>query len=112
MSIEAWLTSMGISQASAVTGAVGAAAAAIRGEGGVVQRVVSFAVGFCVAAWGAGVVVSVFNLPNTPTFQGALGFTLGYLGMSIADAAMAAAAALKAIDWAALLAAALKRITG
>lgn len=101
--IEAWMSALGLSKASVLTGAVGSAVAALRGDGTPAQRALSFTVGFCVAAWGSGAVIVGFGLTDTPTFHGALGFTLGYLGMSIADAAMVAVGTLKALDWRGLI---------
>lgn len=91
---------LGLSKASVVTGGIGAAAAAFNGDKRPwYVRVINFTVGFMVAAWGASIVVTVFHLPDTPTFNGALGFVLGYLGMTLMDAVMVAAVSLKTIGW-------------
>ena len=84
--IESFLSALGLTKASLIAGAIGAAAAAMRGDGvrkGV--RVFNFTVGFFVAAWGSGVAISLFGVADTPTFHGAFGFTLGYLGMTLTD---------------------------
>lgn len=102
--IEAILAALGLNKASLFTGAVGAGVAALSGDSKtLLQRVLNFTVGFFVAAWGAGLVIAWFKLPETGTFYGSLGFVLGYLGMSIMDALTAAAAALKTVDFKALI---------
>ena len=101
--IEALLAALGLNKASLLTGALGALIAALKAEGGAVSRVINFTAGFFFAAWGSGIAVSIFSLPESPTFFGALGFALGYLGMAIMDAAMLAANSLKTIDWKALI---------
>lgn len=97
--LDTILAALGLNKASVLTGTVGAGVAAMRGQGTACQRLSYFLVGFCIAAWGAGVAVAAFDLPDTPTFQGALGFTFGYLGMAVAEAAMSAAEALNSIDF-------------
>jgi membrane associated rhomboid family serine protease len=97
---ESILSALGMTKASFISGGIGAAAAALRGDNRPAwQRVVNFTVGFFFAALGAGFVVNSFSLPDTANTNGALGFVLGYLGMTIMDASMAAAAALKAVNW-------------
>lgn len=109
--IDAALALLGLNKASAITGGVGALVAAMRGDSRPWwQRVINFTVGFFTAAYGAGIMISVFGLPDTPTFHGALGFTLGYLGMAIMDALLLAAEAVKKLDFKTLIEAFLKRI--
>lgn len=109
--IDQLLTVFGLTKASVVTGAIGAFVAAVRGDPRPWWvRVLNFTVGLFVAAYGAGVVLTLFSLPDTPTFQGALGFTLGYLGMAIMEAAMVAMDAVKRLDFKALIESALKRV--
>lgn len=109
-SIEALLAMLGLNKASILTGAVGAAIAAVKSDGGAVSRVVNFTAGFFFAAWGSGIAVSIFSLPESPTFFGAFGFALGYLGMAIMDAAMLAANSFKAIDWKSVIEKALSKV--
>lgn len=97
--LDTILTTLGLTKAGVITGAVGAALAALRNDNSSWwQRILNFTIGFFLAAWGAGVAANVFGLPDTPTFHGALGFTIGYLGKTIADAATEAISALKTID--------------
>lgn len=101
--LEALLATLGLNKASLITGALGAALAAYKADASPVAKVVNFIAGFCFAAYGAGLVVLYFNMSDTPTVLGGLGFALGYLGMAIMDAAMLAAGSLKSIDWKAVL---------
>lgn len=108
--LEALLLSLGLNKASLLTGAIGAAVAAAKAEGNPLSRAINFVAGFCFAAWGSGLAVSLFKLPDSPTFFGALGFALGYLGMAVLDAAMIAAGSLKSLDWKAVMERALAKV--
>ena len=98
--IDAILSALGLSKTAIFTGAVGAAVAALCGDAiSRRQRVLNFTLGFFIAAWGSSAIIQAFGLVNTPTWQGALGFTLGYLGMSIAEKAGETVRQFKLSDW-------------
>ena len=80
---------------SIISGLVGAALAAIRGQKSWPERVIGFAVGFCIALWGTAPVIEFFNL-KTATYAGGIGFALGYFGMALADGILSS-------DWAAII---------
>lgn len=96
---ETLLAALGLNKASFIAGGIGAALAAMKAEGTPISRVVNFTAGFFFAAWGTGFAVNIFKFGDSPTFYGAIGFFLGYLGMAIMDAATIAVASLKQIEW-------------
>jgi len=108
--IEAFLAAIGLNKASFITGAMGALLAALKAEGSPMSRVINFTIGFFFAAWGTGFAVHVFSLQDSPTFYGAIGFFLGYLGMSIMDAAIIAVSAFKTVEWKSVIEKALAKV--
>ena len=104
------LESLGISKASAVAGALGAALAALQGKDrSRTERVINFIAGFGVSCYLPGLVIAWFGLKESPAFYGGLGFFLGYFGMALTDASMQAAKNLKELDWKAIMESWLKR---
>ena len=101
MSIEAFLAGIGLNKVSVITGALGAALAAAQGSSrSVVTRVLNFIGGFCCAAWGTGAAVDYFQIADgSAAIYGALGFALGYFGMTLVDALQVALGALRDLDW-------------
>lgn len=76
--------------------AVGAALAAVRQpHQGWVERLIGFFVGFCIALWGTAPFIDFFHL-NPVTYAGGVGFSLGFFGMTIADAVTGS-------DWAGII---------
>lgn len=102
----AWLHDIGINEASMIAGGIGAFVAATRMNGGIVERVGKFTVGFGCALWGPGIVIKWMSLPQEAQFYGALGFVFGYFGMTITDAVQTALENMerniKEIDWKAI----------
>lgn len=98
--IETLLAALGINKVSVIFGAIGAALHAVRGKDRhPFERVVAFLTGFALAAVGPGFIITRFGLAPDPSYYGALGFVLGYFGMSIMDAAGDAIGALKQVRW-------------
>lgn len=98
--LEAFLAGLGISKASAIAGAIGAALAAMRAKGiTALQRWLMFTVGFFAAIYVPKLVIAWFELPNDPSFHAGVGFVLGYFGPSILDAGQDAIEKVKGMDW-------------
>lgn len=97
--LETMLTGLGLNRVAVIAGLLGAMVAASKSEGSPTVKVMNFVVGFCFAAWGSSVAVTLFDLPTAPPFYGALGFALGYLGMAVMEAVMVAVNAWKSVDW-------------
>lgn len=82
--------------------AVGAALAAIRQpHQGWIERLIGFSVGFCIAFWGTAPFMDLFKL-NPLTYAGGVGFSLGFFGMTMADA-------ITSSDWAGIIKARLSK---
>lgn len=98
--IDAVLAAFGVNKVSVLFGFIGAALHAVRGKDRHwLERVVSFLAGFALAAVGPGFIIARFGLQPDPSYYGALGFVLGYFGMSLIDAAAEAIGALKQVRW-------------
>lgn len=81
-------------------GLIGAFLAAITGdERDVRTRVIGFIFGFCSAVYFTDTIIGYFTL-DPHTYSAPIGFSLGYFGMSIAEAGMKA---LKEIDIAGII---------
>ena len=96
----------GLHEVSMIAGALGAAIAAMRMHGTIIERVGKFTIGFACALWGPGIVINWMSLPQEPQFYGSLGFVFGYFGMTVADALQdtltTIARHLTLIDWKAI----------
>ncbi len=107
---ETFLAGLGLNKVSAIAGGLGAGIAALKSDASRTTKGLNFIAGFCCAAWGSTVTIRAFELPNEPAYIGAIGFALGYLGMSVMEAAVVAATALKSIDWKAVIQKALGKV--
>lgn len=101
MSIEAFLAGLGLNKVSIITGTLGAALAAAQGKDrAMIARVINFIGGFCCAAWGTGAIGEYFQVASgSAAVYGALGFALGFFGMSLFDALQIALKSLRDLDW-------------
>ena len=98
--LDAIFAFFGLSKSAAAAGAVGAAIAAIRQKGiGVVQRVVLFLVGFCIALYIPKFIIILFKLPDDPNFYAGVGFVFGYFGPALLDVLSDACEKAKTVDW-------------
>ena len=98
--IEVILQMLGITKASAIAGAVGAAIAAMRKRCiSAGQRVILFLVGFGVALYLPKLIVVMFKLPEDPHFYAAVGFIFGYFGPALLDALNDVMTKVKEVDW-------------
>lgn len=72
---------------------IGSALASIRGDKkSRLERIVGFLGGFCIAAFMTAPVIDYFHL-TAGTYNGGVGFALGYFGMALADGVLSS-------DWA------------
>lgn len=98
--IEALFQVLGLSKASAVAGAIGAAIAAMRQKGiHWIQRVILFLVGFAVALYLPKLIIIWFKLPDDPSFYAGIGFIFGYFGSALLDALSDAMTQVRSVDW-------------
>lgn len=112
-SLKAFLDSLGINEAAAVAGSFGAALAAARMQAvAMATRLLYFGIGLACALWAPPLIVRVFALPAEPSTYSALGFALGYFGLSLMDAIAEFLAALKKTNWRPAIDAAIKKFTG
>lgn len=98
--IEVIFNALGLSKASAVAGAIGAAIAAMRQKGiHWIQRVIMFLVGFGVALYLPKIAITVFKLPDDPSFYAGIGFIFGYFGPAFLDVLSDMMEKVKTVDW-------------
>lgn len=94
------IQALGLSKASAIAGAVGALIAALRQKGmHWCQRVILFIVGFGIAIFLPKAIITVFKLPEDPSFYAGVGFVFGYFGPALLDVLSEAMESIKKIDW-------------
>lgn len=100
MDIEALAAKLGINIVSGVSGFFGALLAALRAQNQTrTEKVLSFLTGVGFAMWLPAVVMKWFKIDDDPAIRGALGFVLGYFGMSLMDALTAAMQQLRQVDF-------------
>lgn len=98
--IEVIFQALGLSKASAIAGAMGAAIAAMRKRCiPIGQRVILFLVGFCVALYLPKLIIVLFKLPDDPSFYAAVGFIFGYFGPALLDALSDIMTKVRDVDW-------------
>lgn len=98
--IEVILQTLGLTKASAIAGAIGAAIAAMRKRcvpAG--QRIILFLVGFGVALYLPKLIIVMFKLPDDPNFYAAVGFIFGYFGPALLDGMTDVMDKTKQVDW-------------
>lgn len=97
--LDAILGMLGINKAAASTGLVGAAIAALRANAKRLQRFLIFMLGGFVGTLLPPLIVKWGKMEPDPTVYSALGFFLGYFGISLLEAMQNAFDKLRAFDW-------------
>ena len=83
-----YLSLLGLELKTTVAAGIGAFFAALMAKGkSIKDRIISFLAGFAFATFLTKPVIAFFNLSDA-SYAGGIGFVLGFLGMSVAEAAL------------------------